>query len=169
MAQPASKTTPQPGFLARIFRRREQPRVTPSKRIADAASYAIQKAGAEGADDAYNCAVITNPDAFATAHKPVANIGGIADATPFIAWKNDQRVPVLALVRADGDVTEVLAANGEINAASAAQIRGPWQVACLVLPEQSLAVAVRATAYPVSIVVTAIPLRGKRTVFGSNF
>lgn len=167
MAQPA--TTPQPGFFARIFARRGQPRATPSQRVANAAAYAIQKSGESGADDAYNCAVIANPDAFATIHKPVANLAGIADATPFVAWKNDQRVPVLAIVRADGDVTEVLAANGEMNNASAAQIRGPWQVACLVLPEQSLGVAVRATAYPVSVVVTAVPLRGKRTVFGSNF
>ncbi len=118
------------------------------------------------ADDTYNAAVLNNPSAFAATQGREASVGVPNDAT-FRAYRNETDVPVVVIVRADGqDVAEVLGSSANFTGTEA-QIRGQNQIVMVLRPHQEAYVAVRAGfATAVRVITTAVPLRGKATVFG---
>lgn len=126
---------------------------------------AVEAALGSVADDAYNAAVINNPLAFALTQSKDASVS-VANDTSVLAYRNRLATPVAIVIRADGgDVSEVLASNASFSGAEA-QIRGQNQIVGVLLPNQEVWVAVRALNYPCRLATTAIPLRGKATVFG---
>lgn len=164
MAQPQQKPKPKPKLFP--VRARGSNR---ESRLATAMGVNVAKALAEVldrmADDAYNTTVINNPVAFALTQGREASMAVASDA-PLRAYRNENLVPVALVLRADGgDVSEVLASNSGFTSTEA-QIRGPNQIVTILQPRQEAWVSVRAANYPLRIVITAIPLRGKATVFG---
>lgn len=118
------------------------------------------------ADDTYNAAVLNNPSAFAATQGRESSVAVLSEET-FRAYRNDLDVPVVVVVRADGaDVAEILA-SGSAFIGSEAQVRGQNQITMVLRPRQDAWVSVRAGfATAVKAITTAIPLRGKATVFG---
>lgn len=138
-------------------------------RIATAVGLSVAKAveaAIDGmADDAYNAAVLNNPLAFALTQSKDASVS-VANDTPVRAYRNLNSVPVAIVIRADGpDVSELLASNAAFSGTDA-QIRGQNQIVGVLLPNQEVWVSMRALNYPNRLATTAIPLRGKATVFG---
>lgn len=128
-------------------------------------SQAVEAALDGVADDAYNAAVLNNPLAFALTQPKDASVS-IASDTPVRVYRNTHLVPVAIIIRADGpDVSEILASNASF-AGTEAQMRGQNQIVGVLLPNQEVWVSVRALNYPNRLATTAIPLRGKATVFG---
>ena len=118
------------------------------------------------ADDTYNAAVLNNPAAYVATQGRESSVAVLSEA-PLRAYRNETDVPVALVLRADGaDVTEVLASGAAFNG-NEAQVRGQNQITMLLRPRQEAWVSVRAGfGTPVRLVTTAIPLRGKATVFG---
>lgn len=140
-------------------------------RLATAVGLNVAKAVAEAldrvADDGYNAAILNNPTAFATTQGRDPAVSMPSEA-PVLVYRNDDHgeIPVVLSVRVDGqDVSEILGSNASFNGTEA-QIRGVNQITAVLRPRQELWVAVRALNYPVRVIPTAIPLRGKAAVFG---
>lgn len=142
---------------------------TRESRLADAVGVKVASAVAEAlatiADDSYNAAILNNPGAFGTMQGREPSVA-IPSESPVLVYRNQHDVPVALTVRADGqDVSELLASNSSF-ASTEAQLRGPNQLTAVLRPMQELWVSVRALNYPVRVVPTVIPLRGKAAVFG---
>lgn len=126
---------------------------------------AVEAALGSVADDAYNAAVLNNPLAFALTQPKDASVS-VSSENAVRAYRNLLSVPVAIVIRADGpDVSEVLASSAAFSGTEA-QIRGQNQIVGVLLPNQEVWVSVRALNYPNRLATTAIPLRGKATVFG---
>jgi hypothetical protein len=134
--------------------------------IAEKLAPVVEQAFAKLTDDLYNAAVIQNPAAVATTQGRVTNFS-VTSTTPRLAYKNDDLGPVMVVVRADGDVSEILGSSSEFGETQA-QMRGQNQIGVVLQPRQPLFVIVRSANYGagLNVVVTIIPLRGKATVFG---
>jgi hypothetical protein len=136
-----------------------------SEVVAGAIAKAIEAAFTAQADHLYNAAILTNPATFVTTQRRSGAQAVPSDA-PVLVHKNEDLTPVVVVIRADGaDVQEVAVSNAE-GAATEAQTRHGAQVAVLLRPNDAAYVAVRAVAYPVNVVYTVIPLRGRAAVFG---
>lgn len=117
-------------------------------------------------DDTYNVAVIANPLALAVSFGRETEVA-VADATPTLVFANSElRVPVMVVVTGDNtahDVSGVQAAG----TAGHPQLTMPQTFTALVRPGQELWVSLFATTYAgATLYVTAVPLRGRATVFG---
>lgn len=169
-ARPASGFGPTAAAL-RIITGRETPEETI---LRDPVALAIARlaaqiaaAHAKLADDIYNAAVIQQPDIFAAMRGPDATLtnANVDDSQPFT---NTLDVPVVMVTRADNlpadDVTDVIISRSQSKGADAQMDVG----SAVVLPHQTVWITVKATTYPTRTIITAIPLRGRATVFGGT-
>lgn len=131
-------------------------------------------------DDLYNNAVLTNPAAFAGLFAKRATLSlTLAQATAggVLLYDSDLLDTVIVYVRADndpagtglpttqGDVFALLLSYAQGGLAEG-QVEGQKSAAIVLRPQQQVYVNAKALTYPVSILATVIPLRGRVTVFG---
>jgi hypothetical protein len=125
---------------------------------------ATRDANAALADDLYNSAVLQQPEIFAAMRGPDASFD-LASYDAVYAYQNTLDVPVVVVTRAGNasdDVSAVFMSNAK-------QPSNDYQMdlgVAVIRPQQTVHVSVKATAYPVHVVLTAVPLRGRAAIFG---
>jgi hypothetical protein len=151
--------------VIRSLRKRPASRKNTVEAAAEATRVALRDLFITLSDDICNAAVASNPTAFATTQGR-DTIVQVADANEVQVYQNDLLVPVALVIRADGDITDVRlsSANGS---ATDKQIRGWPLVEAILQPRQKVYANVSAVAFPCRLVVTAIPMQGRRTLHGS--